>query len=162
MQSGNAYNPPRPPEVYALPDNLNEALPKEVRETFQSDSNGRVLFFTAPPLERPHKGISHESAGLGHSSRYLAGLAEWRAEREKKRKERDERNAEASRKKVEKDVADAQAAEKEIVAQASDFMARWLIQHDSDTQKWTKEAGLEGWREATKANKEKETRPTPN
>lgn len=49
MTPGNIYNPPRPPEVYALPDNLNESFPPEVRECFQHDAAGRVLFFTAPP-----------------------------------------------------------------------------------------------------------------
>jgi chromatin structure-remodeling complex subunit RSC1/2 len=155
VQGGNAYNPPRPPEVYALPDNINDTLPKELRQTFQHDSAGRVLFFTAPPLERSHKGISHESAGLGHSVKYLAGRKEWLAEREKKRKERDENIGDISQKRLEKDVADAYQAKKEIVAQASDAMAKWLEKYDDDTQKWTDQAGLEGWRERTKANKEK-------
>ncbi|KAI6755938.1 hypothetical protein HG531_005044 [Fusarium graminearum] len=155
VQSGNAYNPPRPPEVYALPDNMNDALPRELRQTFQHDSAGRVLFFTAPPLERSHKGISHESAGLGHSVKYLAGRKEWLAEREKKRKERDEKTGDISQKRFENDVVGAHEAGKAIVAQASDAMAMWLEKYDSDTQRWTDQTGLEGWREVTKANKEK-------
>ncbi|KAH6979405.1 hypothetical protein EDB82DRAFT_507825 [Fusarium venenatum] len=155
VQSGNAYNPPRPPEVYALPDSMNDALPQELRQTFQHDSAGRVLFFTAPPLERPHKGISHESAGLGHSVKYLAGRKEWLAEREKKRKERDEKTGDIFQNKIEKDAADAHEAGNAIVAQASDAMAKWLEKYEDDTQRWTNQTGLEGWRDATKANKEK-------
>ena len=147
MQAGNVYNPPRPPEVYTLPDNINEALPEELRQNFQHDSNGRVLFFTAPPLERSHKGISHESAGLGHSAKYLAGRKEWLADREKKRKERDEKNSDSSLKRVETDGTAVRETKEEIAAQASDAMAKWLQQYDEDTQRWNKETGLEGWRE---------------
>ncbi|KAF5579007.1 chromatin structure-remodeling complex subunit RSC1 [Fusarium pseudoanthophilum] len=157
MPGGNVYNPPRPPEVYALPDNINDAMPKELRESFQHDSSGRVLFFTAPPLDRPHKGISHESAGLGHSAKYLAGRKEWLADRERKRKERDEQIGSNSNKKLERDAADARQAKIEIVAQASDAMAKWLEQYNEDTQKWKEKAGLEGWREVKPSNEENST-----
>ncbi|KAM5366384.1 hypothetical protein ACJZ2D_010575 [Fusarium nematophilum] len=149
MQGGNVYNPPRPPEVYTLPDNVNEALPPELRQSFQHDSTGRVLFFTAPPLDRPHKGISHESAGLGHSIKYLAGRQEWLAERERKRKERDEKDAQLSQKRVGTDVTASRQAKDEVVAQASGAMAKWLQQLDEDTQRWKKETGIEGWREVS-------------
>lgn len=86
----NMYNPPRPPEVYTLPDNVNEGLPETVRRQFQHDDAGRVLFFSAAPLDRSCGGLSPESAGLGHSAKYLAGREMWLAEREKKRKDRDE------------------------------------------------------------------------
>jgi chromatin structure-remodeling complex subunit RSC1/2 len=84
------YNPPRPPEVYTLPDNVNEFLPATVRREFQHDEAGRVLFFSAAPLDRSCSGLSPASAGLGHSAKYLAGREKWLAEREKKRKNRDE------------------------------------------------------------------------
>ena len=86
----NVYNPPRPPEVYTLPDNINDALHPEIRQGFQHDSGGRVLFFGGPPLDRPHKRLSPQSAMLGHSIKYLAGREAWLVEREKKRRRRDE------------------------------------------------------------------------
>jgi chromatin structure-remodeling complex subunit RSC1/2 len=144
MPHANAYNPPRPPEVYTLPDNINEAFAPEVRKSFQHDDAGRILFFTAPPLERPHKGISSSSAGLGHSVKYLAGRKEWLAEREKKRKERDETGAQALSKKPAADAQDSAA--NGFVAQAIDAMDQWFQHFDQDTQKWEKETGLEGWR----------------
>lgn len=144
------YNPPRPPEVYTLHDNLNEALPAEIRQAFQHDSNGRVLFFTAPPLDRLHKGVSHESAGLGHSVKYLAGRKEWLAEREKKRKERDEQGSQSSQKCLEAHGEATRQTKEDVVSQASDAMAKWLEHFDEDTEKWTKETGLGGWGEARK------------
>jgi chromatin structure-remodeling complex subunit RSC1/2 len=139
--------------VYALPDSINDSLPDELRRAFQHDSAGRVLFFTAPPLDRNHKGISHECAGLGHSVKYLAGRKEWLAAREKKRKERNEKTGNGSRKRFEKDAADTCEGKGEIVAQASDAMAKWLEQYDDDTQRWKSQTGLEGWREVNQTDK---------
>lgn len=59
----NIYNPPRPPEVYTLPENVNESIAREMREGFQHDSAGRILFFTAPPLDRATAG-SHRVVQL--------------------------------------------------------------------------------------------------
>lgn len=145
MTPGNMYNPPRPPEVYTLPDNLNENFPPEVRQCFQHDAAGRVLFFTAPPLDRPHKGVAPESAGLGHSVKYLAGRKEWLADRERKRKERDETRAAESQKRVERDSEEERNSQTEAAFQATESMGKWLHNFDDDTKRWTKEAGLEGW-----------------
>jgi chromatin structure-remodeling complex subunit RSC1/2 len=152
MPPGNMYNPPRPPEVYTLPDNLNDVFPDEVRQSFQHDSAGRILFFTAPPLDRLHKGVSNESAGLGHSIKYLAGKQQWLANRETKRKQRDENDALESKKRIELKAAAAREAKEEIVAQASDAMSKWLEDLDKDTQKWKKDAGLEGWGKPQRQN----------
>jgi chromatin structure-remodeling complex subunit RSC1/2 len=148
MPHGNAYNPPRPPEVYTLPDNLNDALPPDIRHGFQHDEAGRVLFFTAPPLERPHKGLSATSAGLGHSVKYLAGREEWLASRERKRKERDERETLSSHKRSASAEAETEASIGDFVNQAVGAMDRWFERFDQDTRQWEKDTGLAGWREA--------------
>lgn len=148
MPHANMYNPPRPPEVYTLSDNVNEALPADVRQLFQHDAAGRVLFFTAPPLDRSHKGISSESAGLGHSVQYLAGREEWLAARERKRKERDENEREEAGKRVALDSDSNGETAKAVTSQALDAMDTWFQQFEQDTQRWTKDAGLEGWPQA--------------
>jgi chromatin structure-remodeling complex subunit RSC1/2 len=86
----NTYNPPRPIEVYKLDDATNDSIPADVREQFVRDESGHVLFFTQPPLDRAHRGVSMESADLGHSARYLADRARGIQERRAKRKARDE------------------------------------------------------------------------
>lgn len=144
----NMYNPPRPPEVYTLPDNVNEVLAPELRQQFQHDDSGRVLFFTAPPFDRSHKGISPASAGLGHSARYLAGRKEWLAERDLKRKARDEKAATLTHKRA--SLESDRAMDEELVAQAVGAMGNWFGQFDSDTKQWEKEAGLTGWRAQVK------------
>lgn len=146
MPSANMYNPPRPPEVYTLLDPVNDALPVEVRKQFLHDNNGRVLFFTAPPLDRPSKGLSPESAKLDHSARYLAGRKEWLAEREKKRKERDEKDTEAN-KRLSLEDGSRSPPEESVSSQATSAMEKWFQDFDRNTQVWEKSTGLDGWRQ---------------
>ena len=145
LPHGNVYNPPRPPEVYTLPDVVNETFPEDVRRQFQCDEAGRVLFFTAPPLDRIHKGLSPDSARLGHSAKYLAGHREWMVERERKRKVRDEEQIENMRKKSPSLGPRATELGGSIISQASGAMENWFRNFDEDTARWQKEAGLEGW-----------------
>jgi chromatin structure-remodeling complex subunit RSC1/2 len=79
------YKAPQPVEVFVLNDHANLSIPVEIREQFQRDEKGRVLFFTAPPLnvEQP---LSKEGRALGHSARYLAAKAKKDAMRAEKRK----------------------------------------------------------------------------
>lgn len=63
------YRDPPPIEVYTLPDAANLSIPFEIREQFQKDAAGRVLFFTTPPVATP------EITESRHSIRYLAAKA---------------------------------------------------------------------------------------
>jgi len=76
------YKAPQPVEVWQLSDAANQAIPPDVREQFQRDENGHVLFFSAPPLAiLPSE---KQGAGLGHSVKYLAAKLK-REEAQKKR-----------------------------------------------------------------------------
>ncbi|OOF98509.1 hypothetical protein ASPCADRAFT_512767 [Aspergillus carbonarius ITEM 5010] len=80
------YNPnaPRPIEVFHLSDSANAAIPEDIREQFHCDDQGRVLFFSSPPLDV----IPSVQQKLGHSLKYLAAKEERRKLVEaKKRKE---------------------------------------------------------------------------
>lgn len=69
--NSNAYNPPRPVEVYHLSDGANGSIPADIREQFHRDEHGRVLFFTAPPLDvSPVPEATKKK--FGHSLKYLA------------------------------------------------------------------------------------------
>lgn len=142
---GNIYNPPRPPEVYTLPDVVNEAFPEGVRQQFQCDESGRVLFFTAPPLDRAHKGLSSDSAGLGHSAKYLTGREEWLAERDRKRKLRDEEERRGLHRKSPSRETGTSGLAGSIMSQATEAMEKWFRNVDEDTARWQKDVGLEGW-----------------
>ncbi|VUC34553.1 unnamed protein product [Clonostachys rosea] len=147
MPNANMYNPPRPPEVYTLLDPVNDALPVELRKQFLHDGNGRVLFFTAPPLDRPSNGLSPESAKLGHSARYLAGRKDWLAERERKRKERDENNTEANKRLSLEEDDSRSPADESLSSQATSAIEKWFQDFDRNTQVWEKTTGLDGWRQ---------------
>lgn len=139
------YNPPRTSEVYTLADGANNALPPTLRQTFQRDEVGRVLFFTAPPLDRFHKGLSSGSAGLGHSIRYLAGRRAWLAERNAKRKLRNEAadRHEVSQKCLVVDGPDPAEEADSVAKQATSAVNEWFRQFDNETRAWRGDNGLE-------------------
>ena len=87
--TGNAYNPPRAVEVYTLPEAANNQIPADIRAQFHRDDQGRVIFFTAPPLGT----TADESNELTHSLRYLADKARRREGSDKRRKEKAEEQA---------------------------------------------------------------------
>lgn len=79
------YRDPAPIEVYILPDQANLSIPLEVREQYQRDEQGRVLFFTAPPVAVAPEEQSGGQVGGGHSIRYLAEKARRREGMARKR-----------------------------------------------------------------------------
>ena len=86
--SPNMYNPPRAPEVYTLAEDVDASIPKEVKEQFHCDDNGRLLWFTSPPIY--NQGRSSEVASLRNTVSHIADIRDVRAERRAKRLARDE------------------------------------------------------------------------
>lgn len=86
-------------------DHANASIPPEIREQFQRDEQGRVLFFTAPPVIPPEE--EKEGMALGHSARYLAAKAKRDALRAEKRKAEEanapQREEQAKKAKIEAD-----------------------------------------------------------
>ncbi|KAI0879833.1 uncharacterized protein GGS22DRAFT_176643 [Annulohypoxylon maeteangense] len=139
----NAYNPPRPVEVYHLDDALNDKIPTEVREQFQRDEAGRVLFFTQPPLDRPHRGLSAESATLGHSVRYLADRAREVEDRRAKRKARDELRQQEEKKRQEMEMLATEKERNQMIDVASDMFVGWI--NDMNKGNEILKAAYDGW-----------------
>ncbi|KAI1749054.1 hypothetical protein F4782DRAFT_542453 [Xylaria castorea] len=139
----NAYNPPRPIEVYRLDDATNANIPADVREQFLRDEAGNILFFTQPPLERTHRGVSKENADLGHSVRYLADRAREVQDRRAKRKARDEMRKEEDKKRHTLEHEAAQIEKQEQVDSAARILFGWAqsIQDEADMLK----SNYDGW-----------------
>lgn len=82
------YNPPPPPSTFTLPDYITDRIPPDTAELYQKDENGKLLWFSVPPVdamkvyELPNitgKGI------IGHSIEFLAKkkqISEKRKQRE--------------------------------------------------------------------------------
>jgi chromatin structure-remodeling complex subunit RSC1/2 len=107
----NTYNPPRPIEVYHLSDAANHSIPEDIREKFHRDEHGRILFFTAPPLD-PLPPVKVGDA-VGHSVRYLAQKQN-RVEAMKLKRKRDREAYEAqveTRKRAKREEEDKLASE---------------------------------------------------
>ncbi|KAL8808433.1 MAG: hypothetical protein Q9200_004266 [Gallowayella weberi] len=68
--SAAPMNSVRPHEIYRLSEQANAQIPEEIRQQYQQDEHGNVLFFTAPPVDvlPPTK----EGSAVGHTARYLA------------------------------------------------------------------------------------------
>jgi len=79
--TGSSYREGPAIETYILPDQANLSIPLEIRERYQRDELGRVIFFTAPPV------IPSEPTGSvkAHSVRYLAAKARREASLAQKR-----------------------------------------------------------------------------
>jgi hypothetical protein len=65
----------RAPEAYVLSDTANASIPQDIRDQFPQDDQGRVLFFTKPPIDTRHV-VSGRAAGdkgkpLTHTEKYL-------------------------------------------------------------------------------------------
>lgn len=142
MPQHNAYNPPRPIEVYTLSDAANDAIPQDVRKAYHTDEQGRVLFFAAPSAE--HQVLSKESAGLAHSARYLEGLDEWRREREEKRRARDREREERERKRKAGEVEEEKRREGEGLDRAAGVLAGYLRAHEETTKRIRADVGMDG------------------
>lgn len=128
------YNAPRTIEVYHLADEVDAKIPDEVRSRLQRDEAGRVIFFTQPPLVRPHAGLSAESAGLGHSARYLADRAREVEDRRAKRKARDELRKEEDAKRAEFEAREVQRQKQELIDLAGDMFNGWVGTMDRETK----------------------------
>lgn len=160
--AGNAYNAPRAPEVYTLADNIDSEIPEEVKEQFQTDDQGRVLFFTAPPLNRAsvrNGGVAEQFAGLGHSVHWES-IKALKEERRRKRKERDEALQEEANKRKAAKTAEAKAnGEGDEHKKALSLLEEGILQWCEQMQKGTKHldellGGQEEWEEMMRQSKE--------
>ncbi|KAK3391632.1 hypothetical protein B0T20DRAFT_489797 [Sordaria brevicollis] len=160
--AANAYNAPRAPEAYTLAENIDSEIPEEVKKQFQTDDQGRVLFFTAPPLNRPsvrNGGVADQYAGLGHSVHWES-IKALREERRRKRKERDEALQEEENKRKAAKVAEQKAdGEGNEHQKALSLLEEGILQWCKQMQKGTKQledllGGREEWREMMKQSKE--------
>jgi chromatin structure-remodeling complex subunit RSC1/2 len=106
QQPPAGYKAPPPVEVYILNDQANASIPQDIREQFQRDEKGRVLFFTAPPLNVSQP-LTKDGRVLGHSAAYLAARARCEKAKAEKRKAdvvgADAREEAAKKAKVEED-----------------------------------------------------------
>ncbi|TAQ85828.1 hypothetical protein B7494_g5838 [Chlorociboria aeruginascens] len=141
----NAYNPPRPVEVYTLSDQANLSIPPDTRSQFHQDEAGRVIFFTAPPLDvNP---VSEQSRNLGHSLRYLAEKARRTEEIQKQRKDRAaELELEASTR-LKRMKTDDDDKKQQAFDQKMNYLQNWCKNMEAGTDELYKQMHGEKWKE---------------
>lgn len=66
-------------EAYVLSDPANASIPKEIRDQFPTDDQGRLLFFTQPPLDVQHivsgSTQAEKAQPLQHTDQHMKALA---------------------------------------------------------------------------------------
>lgn len=104
LSNPTAYKAPQPIEVWSLNDAANASIPPDIRSQFQRDEAGRVLFFTAPPVdledESERDAVGSGGEVLGHSVEYLAWKIRRKEELAEKKRKRDEQRVEREEKRT--------------------------------------------------------------
>jgi len=103
-----------------LNDAANASIPPDIRHQFRCDAAGRILFFTAPPVEFAEHVEKSDVPGelplLGHSIEYTASKIRRKAELEERKKRRAEAQVEKTEKRQK--MQEEQIKEFNIEAQA--------------------------------------------
>ncbi|KAG0647295.1 chromatin remodeling [Hyphodiscus hymeniophilus] len=141
----NAYNPPRAPEVYTLADSANAAIPADIRAQFHQDERGRIIFYTAPPLDVDP--IPEETRDLGHSLRYLVDKARGKEELERKRTARAAQLESETSEKMKRLKADDEKKSAWIIQEKMKGMHSWAEQMEQGTDDMYRQMYGENWKE---------------
>lgn len=126
-------------DSWVLYDDVDASIPREVRDQYHTDDKGHLLFFTAPPQNRPSHGAAEENATLGHSVRYLSDIHEHRAERERKRKERDEALRQQAADQAARDKEVREQTERQMSATAGQRFGDWILGMQRENEEMEKE-----------------------
>ena len=146
----NAYNPPRQSEIYTLSETANSAIPTDVRNQFQRDDYGKILFFTAPPLNVDP--IPEKAQVLGHSLRYLADKARNKEADEKKRKARAALIEQEAAERVKRAKVEEEGLAQFILDQKAKALKKWAEGLNRGTDDLYKHLHGENWQEARKGD----------
>jgi chromatin structure-remodeling complex subunit RSC1/2 len=144
----NAYNPPRQSEIYTLSETANSAIPTDVRNQFQRDDYGKILFFTAPPLNVDR--VPEKAQVLGHSLRYLADKARNKEADEKKRKARAAQLEQETAERVKRVKVEEEGMAQFIMDQKVKALKKWAEGMDRGTDGLYKHLHGENWQEVRK------------
>lgn len=110
----------RSTEVWRLSDSANATIPDDIRQRFQRDEQGHVLFFTTPPLDVLPP--TREGGVEGHTLKYRAAKLKQKLEAKMKRKadvaELQETEAQSKKRKLDEGIQiaeDLEALEKKAI-----------------------------------------------
>lgn len=134
-------------EIWFLVEQANNAIPPEIRQQFQCDKDGHVLFFTSPPLDV--KGEAKRGEALGHSARYLARMkGREEAKKRKRGGDEDEVNGDGrgdEPRKIAK-IRQGEVARKVAVV-AERAREAWERQMQEGTERELRALYADGWRQ---------------
>lgn len=149
-------------DIWMLSEHANAAIPPEIREEFQCDEKGHVLFFTTPPVDTTQPPKS--GAPIGHTAKYLANkLRQKIAIREKRKaaglpEEGEDPDSLPVSKKVKTSTLKVETSEEfhqEVITLRQKALDVWIKQMDTGTETIYKAAYGEEWKAANEHQKER-------
>ena len=146
----------RAQSVFHLPENANQAIPEEIRNEFQQDAQGHILWWDAPPIDTLPP-VKPKSA-ISHTAKYLADKIRAKKAKREKRKaeglpEEEEGQPERPAKWVKEDSdSDFQGLIKDLTVKA---LWNWNDQLQAGTDIIYKSLYGEHWEEGKKIELEK-------
>ncbi|KAI9656716.1 MAG: hypothetical protein M1829_000375 [Trizodia sp. TS-e1964] len=160
----NPYIPPRQTEVFRLPDVANSAIPIDIRERFQRDDLGHVLFFTSPPLDVLPTVRQGQAAKLGATlaearKARLQRLGKLEARNLKRNSPKDDKEAKSRKKLVIDKFPLAEANEKphdNLQEMALRMFGEYI--NSGNEVHFKALYGLEGWEKGKRLEEEKVAR----
>ncbi|CAD0082428.1 unnamed protein product [Aureobasidium vineae] len=150
-QSRSSYRDPVPIEVWTLPDAANASIPSEIRNMYQTDDQGRILFFAAPPIQLAEE-ANDPNKNLGHSLHYMAEKSRRTREIVARRKAYEEGKAVLAAEKKRQREVDEEMRNADYETQKARALAM-LNSHLTRSTAWELKAmyGEEGWKEGMDA-----------
>ncbi|KAK9466672.1 hypothetical protein V1512DRAFT_286671 [Lipomyces arxii] len=90
VRSAQMYNPPPPPSTFTLPDYITDRIPPETADLYQKDDNGKLLWFSVPPIDAMRVAANGITSGVtGHTVEFLAHRKEIAEKRKRREHERE-------------------------------------------------------------------------
>ena len=151
--------------MYRLPENANQLIPEEIRDRFQQDEHGHILFFTSPPVDTlpPIK----PGSAIGHTAKYLAAKHRDKLAAKEKRKaaslpeeEGDDTalRTKAAAKKVKYEAVDESGLKQKIVDTRTEALQLWVQQLQNSTDRLYQDLYGKHWEVGKQIEQEKVAR----
>ncbi|KEQ69282.1 hypothetical protein M436DRAFT_56500 [Aureobasidium namibiae CBS 147.97] len=150
-QTRSSYRDPAPIEVWTLPDSANASIPPEIRNMYQTDDQGRILFFPTPPVQLADE-PNDPNKNLGHSLHYMAEKSRRTQEIVARRKAYEQgKLAFAAQKKRQREIDD-EMRNADFETQKNRAL-QMLNEHLTRSTAWELKAmyGEEGWKDGMNA-----------
>jgi chromatin structure-remodeling complex subunit RSC1/2 len=148
----------REQDVFVLPDHVNASIPEEIRDQFPQDDQGRMLFFTKPPVDTRSvlqgRADGDRNKPLVHSAKFLEVKAELQRRRAESKEEVEMTDVPASQPVARNEQArtDSLPSTENVVPGLVKAVAGWAEKLNDTTKAEYQQSYGENWQERYSAD----------